>query len=133
MSKTRTRKQYRLTWSRATNAESGFATPMVKTKNFASIKALERHVRIMTSDEPWREWKTEFEGLLPEDYACCPGGPSHECGCGGYTNAEVRDEKRKDLPPILWIKQEVREITSTPFTELSFITFAEEVEAQREI
>lgn len=88
---------------------------MVKHKTFGSQEAAERHSRILTSDEPWREWDPE-KG--PDDYACCSGSRYSECGCRGLTCAQARDKARKDLPPILWIRLEVREITSTPFSEL---------------
>ena len=109
----RTRRQFRLTWQRAANEEAGFVLPMVKSKTFASMKAAQRHIRILTSDEPWREWAPD-DG--PSDLVCCPG---HQCCCGGLTRAEDRDQKRAELPAIEWIRIEERTITSTPFVEIS--------------
>lgn len=88
---------------------------MVKSKTFASRKQAERHVRILTSDEPWREWAPE-KG--PDDWACCSGGQYTECACGGLTCAEARDKAREHLPPITWIRLEERQITSTPFVAI---------------
>lgn len=118
--KPRTRMQFRLTWLRQGQPQvidghtiSGDA---LCTKTFPSREKAERYVRILTSKEPWREWAPN-KG--PDDWACCPGTPYDECGCGGYTNAQVRDEKRKDLPPIAWVRIEQRTITATPFELIS--------------
>lgn len=116
----RTRRQFRLTWQRAANGDAGFETPMEKSKTFASRKQAERHIRILTSAEPWREWAPD-DG--PEGFVCCPGGAAYECGCGGMTHAEKRDETRKDLPPITWIRIEERQITSTPFVQVEMTVF----------
>ena len=106
----RTRQQFRLTWNRGET---------VCAKTFATRAKAERHIRILTADEPWREWAPK-KG--PDDYVCCRDSVYSECGCGGLTCAQERDEKRKDLPPINWIRIEQRTITSTPFTDIDRIT-----------
>lgn len=88
----------------------------VTEKRLRSLKAVERRINILTADEPWRffsDARVRLKG--PDDLVCCPGRPQDECGCGGLTMAEDTAQKRKDLPPLQWIRVEARTITTTPW------------------
>lgn len=88
-------KQYRVIWKRV-----GWI--LEKKKRFSKRFYADRLVTLV-GPEPWKAL-----GHEPEDYVCCSG---FECSCGGRTVKQDSDEKRKDMPPIEYIRMEVREVS----------------------
>lgn len=106
--KQRTVTEYRLLVQRTGNA--------VKDWRARSMKAVERRIGLLTSPEPWRFYgDRENRSKGPDDYFCCAGTYHNQCGCGGSTMRQEAELKRKDLPPIEWIRLERRQITTTPW------------------
>jgi hypothetical protein len=107
------RKQYRLTWSRG--YESPYEDAYVSEKRFWTKPALERHIWILTADEPWRAWNKESARFGPNDFVCCF---SSECECGQeLTFAEDTRKRREGLRPIIWMKLEERIVTRGDWSE----------------
>lgn len=96
------RTQYRVAWKRE-------GWEKAKRKGVASLAAAERLIGLLTSDEPWR-FLRDFRDKGPDDYFCCPGGTYYECSCGGTTVREWCEEKRKDLPPVVKVWIESRQV-----------------------
>ena len=77
-------------------------------KRFATKKAVDRRVNILTSDKPWEIFTPNKD---PDDYFCCSGGMSMQCGCGGITVREYHEEYVKDLPPLILLRVDQREVS----------------------
>ena len=93
--------QYRVTWKREGNRP--------KAKRVKGLPNAERWVGILTSPEPWKFLK-DFEDKGPDDYWCCAGTAYDECGCGGITVREFCDSKREGLPPIEYVRIQLRRV-----------------------
>jgi hypothetical protein len=81
----------------------------VRERRYFSRAAVERRIQLMTSAEPWRVYR-DCDG---DEYACCDGSPWRECGCGGYTVREVAEAKRADLPPLVSVRVQTRQVITT--------------------
>jgi hypothetical protein len=94
--------EYRVVWRRE-------GMDRAKKKRVANLANAERLIGILTSSEPWRFLRdTRDKG--PDDLYCCSGTAYSECACGGLTVREWCDEKRKDLPPIEYVRVEQRSV-----------------------
>ena len=87
----------------------------VKEKRYRTLRAVERRIGLLTSDEPWRFYgDKKTRDAEPNDYLCCGGGyPDRPCGCGGETYAEHAAKERAQYPPLEWVKVEKRLVTTT--------------------
>lgn len=105
----RSRTEFRVTWARI-HPGDGQAGPSVKDKSrtFRTRHHANRWIRLL-GPEPWTAY-----GVDPDEFACCSG---IECGCGGLTNRQSSDEKRKGMPPVKWILLEMRQVTEGPWEE----------------
>lgn len=109
--KTRTRTQWRLTWTRETDEGSTWS----KSKKFWSRPALDRWVGLLTTDRPW-EFLSEFIGKGPDDPACeCwrwhdDGDRCEKCG---KTVRQVCAERSENMWPLLGYTIESRTVTTT--------------------
>lgn len=114
----RMRTQYRVTWVRQgapIPADPGYPdwdNRTEKSKTFGSLGRAERHVRLLTHSEPWRDWAPE-KG--PDDYVCCDDPYHCETGSAGLTMRQECDQKRAALPPIVSLRIDKRIVTSTPW------------------
>src|SRR3990167_10458649 len=106
MAQQRTVTEYRVLIQRAGNA--------VKDWRARSLKAVERRIGLLTSPEPWRFYgDDETRRKYADDYVCCPGTQYDMCGCGGETMREATEHKRRDLPPIEWIRVSKRQVITS--------------------
>lgn len=104
----RTRTQWRVICTREGGQRS--------VKTFGSLKAVLDRVGMLTSPEPWRFFGSESERQREgTEYVCCAGTRYDECGCGGLTLAEDTVQRRKDLPPIVSVTVQKRQVTRTPW------------------
>lgn len=88
--------EYRVKWKR-----EGLRPKRIR---YTSMKAAERRLALLTSDEPWLYYGG---GNDPSDYQCCSG---HECGCGGITVREHCEQRRAEMPPIEYAVIECRPV-----------------------
>lgn len=66
-----------------------------KYKTFATIKAAERRLALLTSAEPWK-LKDPRNNI--DEVVCCDG---YECGCGGETHGEAFEAFKKETATLL--------------------------------
>lgn len=92
--------EYRVVWQR-----EGMRRP--KMKRFVRRAAAEKLIRLLTGSEPWKEW-----GREGDEYFCCGGfiDGGYPCPCKGVTVAEDALARRADMPRILFVKLEAREV-----------------------
>jgi hypothetical protein len=90
--------QYRVIWQREGCRK--------KFKLCARLSTAERHIGLLTSNEPWKHIH-DLKELGPDDLFCCDG---YQCGCGGNTCAEHFTEKRESLPKLLYAEIEKRSV-----------------------
>lgn len=76
-----------------------------KAKRFATRRAAERLIFILTDAEPWRAYLRDGDG--PDDYKCCSG---YQCGCGGTTYRQEAEDTRANQPKLEWVRLEMREV-----------------------
>jgi hypothetical protein len=88
--------EYRVKWKR-----EGLRPKRIR---YTSMKAAERRLALLTSDEPWLYYGGVND---PSDYQCCSG---HECGCGGITVREHCEQRRAEMPPIEYAVIECRPV-----------------------
>ena len=70
---------------------------------YATLAAAQKRL-VLLGPEPWKAY-----GKGPDDLKCCAGG--YECNCGGRTEREVTDDMRAEMPPLEWVRIDVREVT----------------------
>jgi hypothetical protein len=86
----------------------------VKIRRYFSRAAVERRLRLMTSDEPWRVYDDRDGDAL----ACCKGESWRDgCGCGGHTLREIAEAKRASLPPLVSVRVETRQVITSVWTD----------------
>jgi hypothetical protein len=104
----RTRTQYRMLSTRACGT--------VSERRYFSRAAVERRLRLLTSDEPWRV----YDDRDGDELACCKGEPWRDgCGCGGHTLREIAEAKRASLPPLVSVRVETRQVITSVWTDAS--------------
>lgn len=86
--------EYRVTWKR-----EGLSP---KRKVYARRASAERRIALMTSPEPWRVYSSD-----PDEFFCCSG---NYCGCGGISVRENAEAVRSALPPMEYVRLEVRTV-----------------------
>jgi len=86
-------KEYRVVWKRNGLKE--------KRKRYQNKYRAEHFIKIL-GPEPWTAY-----GVNPDESMCCDGSM---CGCGGETYREHWLGKRKDMPPIEYVRLELREV-----------------------
>lgn len=74
-----------------------------KVKTFATLAAAQKRITVLTSPEPWVAM-----GRGPDDYVCCSG---FSCGCGGATYREETQALRTQMPALLWVRLDRREVS----------------------
>lgn len=100
--------EYRVLSSRVGNG--------VTDKRYASLKAVADRIGRLTSPEPWRFYGSNSQRLRgPDDLACCAGTYHDQCNCGGLTMRQKSDDERRILPPLEWIRVEVRTVVRSPW------------------
>lgn len=93
-------REFRVVWKRDGQRQ--------KIRRYSSRTGALRRLNLLTSDEPWK-WYSKPRN--PDDYYCCPGGPSWECGCGGQTVRQFAQRFRDDLPELEYARIDSRKIS----------------------
>lgn len=91
--------EYRVVWKR-----EGIK---VKRRRYATRSAVDRFL-VLFGPEPWKAYVRRGKG--PDDYVCCPGTSSYECGCDGVTYRERSERMGAEIPKLEWIRVEQRAI-----------------------
>lgn len=103
--------QYQVSWKRK---EWG-----MKSVRFGSYQQAYDKVMVMTSPEPWKHWGTASQrNRNADDYWCCAGGRFNDCSCGGWTVREEAEERRKQYPPLEWIRISRRVVTQSDWEQV---------------
>ena len=109
--KTRTVTEYRVTSTR----EGGHR----KHKRYLSLAGVRDRIGILTSPEPWRFWGNEDDReRAASDFICCAGTRYDQCDCGGLTLAEATAQRRAELPPLVSIRVQRRQVTRTAWEDV---------------
>lgn len=85
--------EYRIVWQRV-----GLRR---KSKRFARKATADRFI-LLLGPEPWLAL-----GKDPDQLFCCSGD---WCGCGGNTWREHLEGQRKEMPPLLYVRTEMRSV-----------------------
>jgi hypothetical protein len=88
--------EYRVVWKR-----EGLRR---KARRYARLASAERHLNMLTSDEPWRFYP---EPVDDPDERCCDG---RECGCYGETERQRVEAMRAEMPPMEYARIETRPV-----------------------
>ena len=96
--------EYAVVWKRA--------ECVAKRKKYRSRPLAERFM-LLLGPEPWkRDADRMGRPKDPDSYMCCSG---YECGCGGISLRQHYLEARKDLPPLEWMRLEIRDVEESPW------------------
>lgn len=91
------RTEFRVVWKRR-----GLSA---KRREFKRQAAAEKFL-LLLGPEPWRAYLKGDDGA--DDRVCCSG---YMCGCGGMTYREQAEDRRKDMPPVEYVRVQERRCT----------------------
>ena len=87
--------EYRVVWKRYGCDQ--------RSRRYATLAGASRFM-LLFGDEPWTAFPKKPS---PDDLVCCSG---RECACGGLTYRQESEQKRENMPALVYIRLESREV-----------------------
>lgn len=100
--------EYRVRWRREDEDDLG-PPRQARYRIYQKRKDAERWMAILQGRI------LEFDGLDPDEPWCCPGG---DCDCRGVTRREAIEQRFADVPPLVELTLQVREVGDWHETEV---------------